>query len=392
MTSVENAIQTIRKLTQQTAKNEEISLSEANGFVLFEDVLSKMNMPPFRQSAMDGYALHLTSEKKYTVVDEIKAGDDLNTLLKKGEAVRIFTGAPVPDSANAVIMQERTTLEDGKLILTGEVKENDNIRPLGEQVKSNEIALQKGTLLNAASIGFLASLGCTKVKVYAQPKICILATGNELVQPGEPLAYGQIYESNTVMLQSALNSIGVKNVSILQVQDEYEPTKELLQNCIDNNDVVLVSGGISVGDYDFVGKALLELEVKQQFYKVKQKPGKPLFFGTKNETLIFALPGNPAAALTCFYIYANPAIQQLKGLQQFEQTHFLAKSKSKFIKKGDRAQFLKAFYSNGEVEILEGQSSAMLQTFASANAFVFVHEDLNAIEINDEVPVIIIPK
>lgn len=392
MITVENAIHTIRKVTKQNLKSEEISLEQSNGYVLFEDVISSINMPPFRQSAMDGYAICLHEDPIYTVLEEIKAGDNINTPLKKGQAVRIYTGAPVPDSANAVIMQERTLLKDGTLFLTGNVKENDNIRPLGEQVQNGEIALQKGTQLNAASIGFLATIGVSKVKVYTSPNVCILSTGNELVQPGTPLKHGQIYESNSIMLKTALQSNSVNDVSIHQVKDDYESTKKLLQHCIENNDVVIVSGGISVGDYDFVGKALLELKVEEQFYKVQQKPGKPLFFGTKENTLIFALPGNPAAALTCFYIYANPSIQQFKGLQQFEQTHFSAKSKSSFTKKGNRAQFLKAHYSNGKVEILEGQSSAMLQTFALANALVFMHQDAKSIEVDDVVPVIMLPQ
>lgn len=390
MISVEKAIRTIQEKSIQSAKNETISLNNAFGYVLFEDVKSKINMPPFRQSAMDGFALNLQENSKYIVIDEIKAGDNLNTSLKSGEAVRIFTGAPVPDSANAVIMQERTSLDNQHLELTGEVKLNDNIRPLGEQVKIGEIALKKGTKLNAASIGFLASLGITEVTVYAKPKICIIATGNELVQPGKELNYGQIYESNTIMLESALKSIGIPNASIVFVKDNYQDTKNLLDQTIQENDLVIVSGGISVGDYDFVGKALLELQVEQHFYKVKQKPGKPLFFGSKENTLIFALPGNPAAALTCFYIYANTAIQQLQGITNYQALSLTATSTSAFIKKGDRAQFLKAFYANGKVEILEGQSSAMLQTFAVANAFVFVHEDLNQIEIGETVPVVII--
>jgi molybdopterin molybdotransferase len=164
-----------------------------------------------------------------------------------------------------------------------------------------------------------------------------------------------------------------------------------LQNVIKEHDLVIISGGISVGDYDFVGKALTELKVEEVFYKVDQKPGKPLFFGKTDSTLLFALPGNPAAALTCFYIYVYVALQRLIGLKGDGLLNVSAKSASNFVKNGDRPQFLKAIYDHGEVTILEGQSSAMLQTFAISNALVKMAGDVEQIHINDKVEVILLP-
>ena len=155
--------------------------------------------------------------------------------------------------------------------------------------------------------------------------------------------------------------------------------------------MVVITGGISVGDYDFVGKALLELDVNQIFYKVKQKPGKPLFFGKKDDTIIFALPGNPAAALSCSYIYVNTALQKMSGNLNYSLVKTKARSTLSYTKKGERAQFLKAIYQNNKVTILEGQSSAMLQTFALANALVYVPADLYNIDIDDEIEVICLP-
>ena len=165
----------------------------------------------------------------------------------------------------------------------------------------------------------------------------------------------------------------------------------MLDQAISNNDVILVSGGISVGDYDFVGKALNELGIEPLFYKVKQKPGKPLFFGKNEEKIIFALPGNPAAALSCFYIYVLPALERLSGNTLFSLHRLKAFSVSDFIKKGDRAQFVKAIYNNGIVEILEGQNSSMLHTFALANALVYLPETSGSIIKNDVVEVILLP-
>jgi molybdopterin molybdotransferase len=369
-----------------------VSLAFALGSYIRTPVFSSINMPPFRQSAMDGYALCFHNSNKYELIDEVKAGDGHIPVLKEGQAIRIFTGAAVPDTANVVIMQEKVlTLSDTTIEIQKEVQLEENIRPLGEQVKIGELALPKGTKLTPAAIGYLASLGITEVSIYKKPKIAVVATGNELVEIGQELPYGKIYESNSIMLQSALKSTMTSDVTLHKVKDDYASTKELLAQVIADNDVVLISGGISVGDYDYVGKALLELEVNQIFYKVKQKPGKPLFFGTKGATSIFALPGNPAAALTCFYVYVLPGLNKMIGNPKYKTQSVSKISKSKFIKSGDRAQFLKAHIDGDAVSLLEGQSSAMLQTFALANALVFVPEEVMEIKVGDAVEVIQLP-
>jgi molybdopterin molybdotransferase len=390
MISVETALKLIKnqRFTQETKT---VNLINSLNCVVSKDVISPINMPPFQQSAMDGYALNLYNSSIYKIIDEVKAGDGHNPILKSGEAIRIFTGAAVPETANAVVMQEKTNANNGLLELQNIVVKNDNIRPKGEQVKAGEIALKKETQITPATVGFLASLGITEIEVYKQPKITLIVTGNELTTPGQALEYGKIYESNSIMLASAFKSIGYSNISIQQVNDDYSATKTLLDHSINTNDLVIITGGISVGDYDFVGKALNELNVNEVFYKVKQKPGKPLYFGTKNKTSIFALPGNPAAALTCFYVYVYPALQLMKDSDQLQLPTLVATSNSVFEKKGNRAQFLKAIISDNKVTILEGQSSAMLQTFSIANALVYMPVEQDKIAINDKVKVIHLP-
>jgi len=391
MITVEEAIELVQKHTFPLEQKKSISALKSCGFVLVEDVYSPINMPPFNQSAMDGYAISIHDDETYNVINEVKAGDGHHPVLKIGNAVRIFTGAPVPETANAVIMQEQVFIEGEEIKIDKTISINENIRPLGEQIKKGETALKKGTKLTSAAIGYLSSLGITEVTVYKKPSITIIVTGDELIEAGKPLAYGNIYESNSGMLLSALNSLGFTNISLHQVKDDYEKTLSKLDTVINNNDMVIITGGISVGDYDFVGKALRELNVEQLFYKVKQKPGKPLFFGKKKDKIIFALPGNPAAALSCFYIYVNSALQKMSGNVDFSLTKIIAKSNSEYIKKGDRAQFLKALLKEGRVTILEGQSSAMLHTFALANALVYVSENQTNIKINEEVNVICLP-
>jgi len=391
MITVEEAIKAVRNTCRPLKQTETVSLQNALGFFLSEDIISPIYMPPFNQSAMDGYALSLHDSNEYVLIDEVKAGDGHHPKLKKGEAIRIFTGAPVPKSSNAVIMQERVTRNEKEISIQGTVNENDNIRPLGEQVRKGELALKKGTKLSPAAIGYLFSLGIKTVSVYKKPSVALITTGNELIEPGQNLEYGKIYESNSGMIQSALINLGIKKIQKYKIEDNYAATIEALKEAIDTNDLVIITGGISVGDYDFVGKALQELQVDEVFYKVKQKPGKPLFFGKKGDSLIFALPGNPAAALSCFYMYVYSALQLIQNNPSINLPRVKAKSETKYIKKGDRAQFLKAIYNEGNVILLEGQSSSMLQTFALSNALVYLPSHHSEVKLNEDVDVILLP-
>ena len=391
MITIEKALELVEQNLPEVFPTK-MKLTDTLDLVLAEDIFSPIFMPPFRQSAMDGYAVHFSGEKTYNIIGEVKAGDGYNPILGKGEGVRIFTGAAVPDTADTVIIQEHVTFEDQKITLHKDVEPLQNIRPKGEQIEEGSLALEKGSKLTPATIGFLAGLGITEVLVYPKPSIAIVTTGNELITPGEPLTYGKIYESNGVMLYNALLKSGYNEVEIFKVKDDYKSTRDLLDDIISGYDIVLITGGISVGDYDFVGKALKELKVQEIFYKVKQKPGKPLFFGRKDSKTIFALPGNPASTLSCFYIYVIPALAKLSahGFQMLERTK--ANSLSNYVVKGDRSQFLKAYLKDNKVEFLEGQSSAMLHTFAMANALIYVKPEDSPIGIGNEVEVIHLPK
>jgi len=391
MISVKDAIELVRNNCKPLLKEVIMPLTKSGNYRLYKDVYSPIDMPPFRQSAMDGYALNTYKESSYKLVGEIKAGDNLSPVLKAGEALRVFTGSPVPDTANTVIMQENVSVHKDVIRIESEIRDDQNIRPKGEQVKKGDLALKKDTKLTPAAIGYLTSLGITEVSVYKKPSIALVTTGNELIVPGQPLLYGQIYESNSIMLQNALYDLKFYDITIYKIEDDYDKTYGTLKDAISRKDLVIISGGISVGDYDFVGKALKAIGVEDVFYKVKQKPGKPLFFGKKDETKIFALPGNPAAALTCFYIYVYMALQKMMDRDTVELPKTQAISNSSFKKAGNRPQFLKGIYKDGKVTILEGQSSAMLQTFALSNALAFVPEDVENINLNDTVEVILLP-
>jgi len=365
----------------------ESSLFQARKHILSQPLFSPINMPPFRQSAMDGYALCLHDALTYEIIGEVKAGDSHIVELLPGQAVKIFTGAAVPDSAQAVIQIELVKANGSQLILEELVKPETNVRPIGEQISTGDSALEKGAELNAAAIGFLAGLGFTRVNVYQKPKVGIVVTGNELSKPGTSLEYGKVYESNGIMLQSALMDGFYDAVTLYEVNDDFENTKNKLNEALTTNDVVIVSGGISVGDYDFVARALKELQIETLFYKVNQKPGKPLFAGKLNGKMVFALPGNPAACLTCFYVYVLPTLNILSGAEANYKQAILLSIAHDYKVKNTRAQFLKANIENGAAEILSHQASSMLNSFSVSNGLVYVPEGNYDLKKGDSVEV-----
>ncbi|WP_053978031.1 molybdopterin molybdotransferase MoeA [Mangrovimonas xylaniphaga] len=366
-------------------KSEICPLDEALGKVLFEDIFSPIDMPPFRQSAMDGYAIKWSNAKSYTLINESKAGDTLNHSLNDGEAVRIFTGALVPDDADTIVIQEHVTRNSDTITIDKLPEKSANIRPTGEQIKKGDLALEKGTCLNEAAIGYLASLGINEVTVYTSPKVAIVVTGNELRAPGTILRPGEIYESNAAMLSAALRKIDITNITKYKVEDTFEATVTTISKAITASDAVFVSGGISVGDYDFVREALLKNNVEEVFYKINQKPGKPLWFGQNKDTFVFALPGNPASALTCFYVYALPLLKKYMGFNNGALQRVQAKSKHNIKNPSGKTLFLKAHLKHDAVEVLQGQSSSMLHTFALSNALVCIPEHITEVSKGDSV-------
>lgn len=384
MITVQQALQIIDS-TVVSLNIKKIKISKSLGFVLAEDILAPINMPSFRQSAMDGYAIIWSDKTEYTVTEESKAGDAKQITLQPLEAVRIFTGAKVPDNANTVVIQEHVTKQDNTITITKMPRQGANVRPIGEQVHKNDLVLKKGTLLNEAAIGFLAGLGIEKIEVYSTPKVSILVTGNELQQHGKPLKEGAIYESNSVMLKMALNRFGIKKIKIFKAKDTLKATKKAIEKALVFSDFLLISGGISVGDYDFVKEALNKNNVAELFYKINQKPGKPLWFGKKNKQFVFALPGNPASALTCFYVYVLPLLKKQSGFSNYHLPRIHAKINSELKNTTGKTLFLKAYCKDNNVAILPSQQSSMLNTFATSNVLITIPEHIELLAEKDKV-------
>lgn len=359
------------------AKIKEMHLQNAGGYILAEDLLAPIDTPHFNQSAMDGYAFAYNDwdgQSDLVLVGEVQAGNYFTEKISHLETLRIFTGAALPSCVDTVVIQENVIKNGNRIsIKDNSLKKGSNVRLQGSQTKKGEMILKEGHLLSPASISFLAGLGITNVLVYSNPKISIITTGKELLKPGEILSAGKIYESNSFGLKAALEQMDIKPVAIKTVDDEEEKIIEAIQEQLKIADILILTGGVSVGDYDFVTSALEKCGVKKVFHKVKQKPGKPFYFGKYQDKLVFALPGNPASVLTCFYEYVVDVISKQTKRNYFKSIQLpLANDYSK--KKG-LTFFLKGKINADHVSILGDQESYKMNSFALADCLVELEEE-----------------
>lgn len=370
----------------------QMSLEKASGHILAKNIYAGCDIPAFKQSAMDGYALKFNDrEKELQLTGEMAAGADHSFTLNEGETCRIFTGAPLPGGADTVVMQEKVVLQDGRIILQDKnLQLASNVRDQGGEIKTGELAMSKSDLLNPAAIGFLAGIGISTLEVYPMPKISIIVTGKELQQPGLELNFGQVYESNSYSLSAALKIENIDQVNIFQADDELSILSNVLETALKDSDVVLLTGGVSVGDYDFVIEASRRCAVAQVFHKVRQKPGKPLFFGTRGQKLVFGLPGNPFSVLSCYYNYVLPALKKLAQKENSVKEVSAALTKA-YQKPAGLTHFLKGSYENGKVTPLNAQESFRLSSFAQANCLICLDEEQENFTIGETVNVMILP-
>ncbi len=371
-----------------------VSIETAAGLILAEDVYALTDVPPFNQSSMDGYALNYEGWKQNNTLKIeglAQAGLAEQSPLQIQNTCRIFTGAAVPPGADTVVMQEKVDIQDGKLIIKDpSLLAGQNVRIQGSEAKKGELALEKGCLLNAPAIGFLAGLGIHELMVYPGPNLSIILTGNELLQPGLPLAYGQVYESNSYALNAAIREAGILNVDVFSAEDDLKILTEVLGIAMEKSNLVLLTGGVSVGDYDFVIRAAEANGVVQVFHKIRQKPGKPIYFGKKGNKYIFGLPGNPASVLICFYEYVYPAIGLLsKREKDLKKMSGILETDMK--KPAGITHFLKAYFDGKYVKDLKAQESFRLSSFAIANCLIKLDEDRTEYKAGEEVEIHILP-
>ncbi len=379
MLTHKEALQKILSQAQPLAPKR-VLLRESLGLVLSEDIVAPEPFPSFNNSAVDGYAVSGISQKvnqkqiKFKVTGEIRAGECFKGSLKSGHAVRIFTGAPVPNRTQAVAMQEYVERANGHVSLLKELAPHENIRFCGEDVRIGKTLLKKNSAITPSHLALLAALGCHKILVTPVPKVSILATGSELIKIGEPLRPGKIRDSNTILLEALVKQAGGIPLCLPNVGDSPAKIRFLIREGL-KQDVLLISGGVSVGKYDFVKEILREEGVKEIFWKVDIKPGKPLFFGKKNRTLVFGLPGNPVSVFVTFEEFAKPALLKLMGKKNFDG-QMVQGSLAKPFMNGPRFHFVRVqcVQKRGGFAItpLKGQGSHMVGSLASANALLRV--------------------
>ena len=388
MLTYDEALQIILKHAKPL-DSREVSLNQCLNRVLSRNVYAPFAFPSFDNSAVDGFAIKFGEklETKFRFKGEVPAGHLFKDRLNSGEAVAIFTGAPVPRGAEAVVMQECAQRENGHVVIQKPVQAGDNIRLSGEDFKKGDLLIEKGTCLEPQHVALLASIGIEKVSVIRTPRVAILATGNELVKPGEKLSAGKIYDSNTPLLQALLSNLEANVIVLKKASDDVKALRKVIQTGLDC-DVLIVSGGVSVGKYDFVKTVLLEKGVSEIFWKVNIKPGKPLFFGKKEKTLVFGLPGNPVSVFVTFWEFVRPAILKMKGKnpEVLRAEGILTKS----FRNGTRPHFIRVVAQNTRngyrITPLEGQGSHQVSTLARANALLKI-EPNQTLKLNERVSI-----
>ncbi|HEV7640504.1 MAG TPA: gephyrin-like molybdotransferase Glp [Gaiellaceae bacterium] len=351
---------------------EDVPVARAAGRVVAEPAVAVTDLPPFDSSAMDGYAVRAADTPgALAVVGHSAAGKPEARTLGAGEAIVISTGAVVPAGADAVVPVERTS---GDVEVEG-VRSGENVRPRGGDARAGDVVVERGEVLRPAQLGALAAAGVATVRCTRRPRVAVLATGSELRGPGEPLAPGEIYESNTVLLAAQLQSAGADVTVHDSVGDDEGATRAALERALDS-DVLVTSGGVSVGPHDLVRAALAELGAEEIFWRVAVKPGKPIAFAVRGETLVFGLPGNPVSSLVGFELFVRPALLALQGAREPGPAYLPGRLGAAARRTEQRDELLRARVriEGGAVVLdpLTGQESHMIVRSAAADALVLI--------------------
>ena len=354
---------------------ESVALGEALGRVLAEDVRSEISVPPFDSSAMDGYAVVAGEGGELELIGEARAGHPAQVAVRPGAAVAISTGGEVPEGATAVVPVERTERADGSVRVPA-TESDANIRRAGEDIAAGDLVLRAGTVLRPAAIGVAASVGRDAVSCTRRPRVALVLTGDELTDPGEPLGPGGIYSSNGYALAGQVVQEGAELVASERVGDSADVTRTALAAALDAADVVVVSGGVSVGPHDHVKSALAALGVEERFWGVALRPGKPTWFGTRGNTLAFGLPGNPVSAMVTFHLFARPALAALQGADP-STTRTVATLDEPIARNGRREQAVRVRLRAGEdgwhaAPTKDAQGSHVLTSMLGADGLALI--------------------
>lgn len=396
---LEKAVELMVKSIEEIKETEEIELIEANGRISAEDIYAPMNNPPFDRSPLDGYALisedtkgvSRENVKKLTVVDCIFAGGYSARVLQRGEAVRIMTGAKMPQGADCVIRQENTNYGQDEVEIYEELCEYDNYCFAGEDVKKEDLLIRKGALLTYVHQGILSSMGISKVKVKAKPRIGLIVTGDEVGIPGQQLRNGKIYDSNMHLLYSRLNEFGLKPIIAEIIGDSAEKVGKRIDEIINDVDLIITTGGVSVGEKDILHNVLQLIDANRIFWKVNLKPGTPAMYSLYKNKPILSLSGNPFAALTTFELLGRPVLAKLSGNEDLQPKQVKGIMEDEFNKPSMRRRFIRAYFDNGKVRFLERKhSSGILASMIGCNCLIDVKEGTQKLSKGDNVNVVLL--
>ena len=391
------ALSRILAAVQPVAGVETLAVRSALGRVLSADIVSKINVPSHTNSAMDGYAvsgadLPTEGERSFPVIGTSAAGRPFDGQVEPGQCARIMTGAPMPAGTDTVVMQENVTRDGDTAIIGAGQTPGQHVRQAGEDIAAGNVALSAGTLLMPAEIGILASLGVGEVSVRRRPRVAFFSTGDELRSVGEPLGEGQIYDSNRYTIFGMLTRLGVEVLDMGVIRDDRDAVEQAFTKAAAEADAIVTSGGVSVGDADYVAETL-ERAGTVGFWKVAMKPGRPLAFGRIDDALFFGLPGNPNSVMATFYQLVQPALQALAGMPDPEPPLTMpAISASALRKKPGRREFQRGVLTRSDdgrliVRKTGHQGSGVLSSMAAANCFIVLPEDSGPVAEGDEVTV-----
>ncbi len=370
MITVEEALRHLFSLVRPLG-SEVVPLDEAVGRVLAEDAIAGRDQPPFAASAMDGYAVRQSDVAvgaTFTVIGEAAAGHGFDGSITAGQTARIFTGAPVPEGADRVIIQEDVTRAGDQITLGANLSAGPHIRPAGVDFKIGD-HLKAPRLLSPSDIALLASMNLAEITVARQPSVALISTGDELVMPGENPGPDQIIASNTFGLKALLEQHGAR-ARILPIARDNRPALEAAFALAEGADLVITIGGASVGDHDLVGQVAADLGVEQAFYKVKMRPGKPLMAGRMGDAAMVGLPGNPVSAMVCVHVFLRPMLRAMQGLGEAAVPRNTATLAVDLLPNGPRENYMRAEVHDGTIRPEYSQDSALLTVLAHANALM----------------------
>jgi molybdopterin molybdotransferase len=394
---VEQVHEKLEQLCQVVNGSERVAIRSALGRVLAEDIVSPINVPPYANSAMDGYAVNGNDlpgagEKIFRLVGRSFAGEPFPGKVSQGECVRIMTGAKIADGTDTVVMQEHATVSDDMVTIGSGHQAGQNVRHPGEDMAKGSVVIKTGKLLGPAEIGLLASLGYPEINVKRKLRVAFFSTGDELRSVGEPLEEGEIYDSNRYTLYGMLEQLGVDLIDMGVIRDDQQAIEDAFNHAADIADAIITSGGVSVGEADYV-KITLDKIGKVDFWRIAMKPGKPLALGKIRDAMFFGLPGNPVSVMATFYLFAKPALQKMMG-QDYRQPVSARAITRSFIKKHPgRTDYQRGIARNEDGKlVVDGagmQASHILSGMSQANCFIVIPRESGCVEAGQEVDVIL---